>query len=230
MTSLVHQTVDVLDCYEGRDAAITFTLYLCCLLSGFYPRKSKFHRSLQRIFKRLEDCRVVLRLYDDLTILRDFFTYELRPGERNWFVRTLKCLHYIAWFCYYPSEHISWLGEMKMVDIDSKLWEFYTNFFWSMALLTSALWNAYVVLQYISQKNYSKEKEEEEKKSFIPWTAARNAMLATVRDGTEFMVAVSYLPRGFLWSSTLTYIQVGMLGTCSAFLRLYALYKFQEDH
>ena len=82
MTDIVSQTVDVLDCYEGRDAAITFTLYFCCFLSGFYPRKSKLHRSLQRVFERLEDCRVVLRLYDDLTILRDFFTYELRPGVR----------------------------------------------------------------------------------------------------------------------------------------------------
>jgi len=83
MSNLVSQTVDVLDCYEGRDAAITFTLYFCCLLSGFYPRKSNLHRSLRRILKRLEDCRVVLRLYDDLTILRDFFTYELRPGVRT---------------------------------------------------------------------------------------------------------------------------------------------------
>jgi hypothetical protein len=83
MENIVGKTVDVLDCYEGRDAAITFTLYFCCLLSGFYTRKSKLHRSLQRVFKRLEDCRVVLRLYDDLTILRDLFTYELRPGVRR---------------------------------------------------------------------------------------------------------------------------------------------------
>ena len=68
------------------------------------------------------------------------------------------------------------------------------------------------------------------KKSLIPWTAARNAMLVAVRDGIEFMVAVNYLPRHFLWGSTLTYIQVGMLGTCSAFLRLFALFKFQQHH
>jgi hypothetical protein len=83
MPNLVSRTIDVLNYYEGRDAAITFTLYFCCLLSGFYPRKSNLRRSLQRIFKRLEDCRVVLRLYDDLTILRDLFTYELRPGVRT---------------------------------------------------------------------------------------------------------------------------------------------------
>lgn len=68
------------------------------------------------------------------------------------------------------------------------------------------------------------------KKTFVPWTAARNAMLATVRDGTEFMVAVNYLPRGYLWASTLTYIQVGVFGTCSAVLRLVALFKFQHGH
>jgi hypothetical protein len=80
MGSLVSQTIEVLDCYEGRDAAITFSLYFCCLLSGFYPRKSNLYRSLRRMFKRLESCRVVLRLFDDLTILRDSLTYELRPG------------------------------------------------------------------------------------------------------------------------------------------------------
>ncbi|CAF4392762.1 unnamed protein product [Rotaria sordida] len=83
MPNLVSQTIRVLDCYEGRDAAITLTLYFCCLLSGFYPYDSNLHQSLQRIYNRLEDCRVVLRLYDDLTILRDFLTYELRPGVRN---------------------------------------------------------------------------------------------------------------------------------------------------
>jgi hypothetical protein len=68
------------------------------------------------------------------------------------------------------------------------------------------------------------------KKSFVPWTAARNAMLATVRDSTECMVAINYLPRSYLWGSTLTYIQVGMFGTCSAFLRLVALFKFHHEH
>ena len=83
MGNLVGQTIDVLDLYEGRDAAITFTLYFCCLLSGFYPRKSAISRALIRIFKRLESCRVVLRLFDDLSIIRESLTYELKPGVRN---------------------------------------------------------------------------------------------------------------------------------------------------
>lgn len=64
------------------------------------------------------------------------------------------------------------------------------------------------------------------KKSFIPWTAARNALLVTIRDATEFMVAFNSLPEGYLWASTLTFTQIGMLGTCSASLRLYALFIF----
>ena len=88
ISKTVERIINVLDVYEGRDAAITLTLYFCCMLSGFYPYKSKLHRSFQRISKRLEDCRVVLRLYDDLMILRDFFTYELRPGVNG----DLRCL------------------------------------------------------------------------------------------------------------------------------------------
>lgn len=55
-------------------------------------------------------------------------------------------------------------------------------------------------------------------------------MLAIVRDGTEFMVAVNYLPRGYLWGSTLSHMQVGGLGTCSAFIRLFALFQFHHEH
>ena len=54
-------------------------------------------------------------------------------------------------------------------------------------------------------------------------------MLATARDGTEFMVAVSYLPRGYLWGSALSYTQMGTFGVCSASLRLFALFKFHQD-
>lgn len=82
MSNIARKTIRILESYEGRDGAITVTMYFCCLLSGFYPVASKLHLSLRRIFKRLEDCRSVLRLYDDLIILRDFFTYELRPGVR----------------------------------------------------------------------------------------------------------------------------------------------------
>jgi len=67
------------------------------------------------------------------------------------------------------------------------------------------------------------------KKPLIPWIAGRNALLASVRDGSEFVVAVNYLPRNYLWGSTLTFIQMGMFGTCSAFLRLFALFKLHES-
>ena len=80
MSAWIGRTIDLLNYYDGRDAAITLTLYIACLLSGFYPVKSNLHRSFQRIAKRLTDCRVVLRLYDDLGVIRNLFTYDLRPG------------------------------------------------------------------------------------------------------------------------------------------------------
>jgi hypothetical protein len=80
MSNFIGRTIDILDSYDGRDAAITLTLYVCCLLSGFYEYGSNLHQSYQLISKRLDDCRVVLRLFDDLTVIRNLFTYELRPG------------------------------------------------------------------------------------------------------------------------------------------------------
>ncbi len=67
------------------------------------------------------------------------------------------------------------------------------------------------------------------KKSFIPWTVVRDAMLATLRDGSESLVAINCLPKGFLWGSTLTPIQIGGFGVCSAFLRLFALFKYERE-
>ena len=284
ISKTVEKIINVLDVYEGRDAAITFTLYFCCLLSGLFPYKSKFHQSFQRIFKRLEDCRVVLRLYDDLTILRDFFTYELRPGvnddvhfsfEPGFFVSRRKgtgsCafwnafITWLGWVIIRLNTSVGWekwkwsrstksFGNSPRISSGPLHWErplsgrrFFSECPDRHFLLTTCLgiftfccstsprahrktrkgrkseWD-----ERRFRKRWSAFERSNRKKPLIPWIAARNALLAMVRDGSEFVVAVHYLPEGYFWSSTLTYLQVGAFGTCSAFFRLFTLYKFSN--
>jgi hypothetical protein len=47
-----------------------------------------------------------------------------------------------------------------------------------------------------------------------------SAIVIACRDWADFMIAVHYLPEGFLWSSQLHYYQVGLLGTFSSLLRV----------
>ena len=78
------------------------------------------------------------------------------------------------------------------------------------------------------RKKSNDKTPSKKKKPLIPWINARNALLAMIRDGSEFIVAIHYLPEGYLWSSKLTYIQVGVFGTCSASLRLFTLFTFHN--
>lgn len=91
--------------------------------------------------------------------------------------------------------------------------------------------NLHVFLQFMSEEKRKKSNDKtssKKKKPLIPWVNARNALLAMIRDGSEFIVAIHYLPEGYLWSSKLSYIQVGVFGTCSASLRLLTLFTFRN--
>jgi hypothetical protein len=48
----------------------------------------------------------------------------------------------------------------------------------------------------------------------------KKAMLIASRDFADFCIAVHYLPKGFLWSSTLRNYQIGLLGTYSSLCRV----------
>lgn len=44
-------------------------------------------------------------------------------------------------------------------------------------------------------------------------------LLIAIRDWVDFIIAVHYLPEGFLWSSKLLNYQIGLLGTFSSLCR-----------
>lgn len=75
----VLQLVRVLESYRGRDKIMRLISYVCTLLGGSIQH-TRFIRLAQKLFRvgdALSDCRVVLRLFDDLAMLCYTLNYGL---------------------------------------------------------------------------------------------------------------------------------------------------------
>ena len=73
----VLQLLRVLESYRGRDKIMRLISYVCTLLGGSIQH-TRFIRLAQKFFRvgeALSDCRVVLRLFDDLAMLNYTLNY-----------------------------------------------------------------------------------------------------------------------------------------------------------
>ena len=68
MSSLVHQTVDVLDCYEGRDAAITFTLYFRCTFAAYSADFIRENRNFTELYNEFSSAWKIAVLFSVCTM------------------------------------------------------------------------------------------------------------------------------------------------------------------
>lgn len=80
----------------------------------------------------------------------------------NPYVKWVTTINLIFWILYNPFEHLGWLGELKVLDVDHESWYFYTNIAWAGGLFTSVLLNFNVVVLYYVQME-SKSKREDDK-------------------------------------------------------------------
>ena len=66
---------ELLDSYSGRDSVIRAVNYTCLYFSGCTSRSTSL--KLKKISEQLSYCRLILRLFDDLPMLRYTVMYGL---------------------------------------------------------------------------------------------------------------------------------------------------------
>ena len=75
----MRELVRVLETYRGRDKVMRLISYVCTLLGGSIQH-TRFVQVAQKFFRvsdALSECRVVLRLFDDLAMLSYTLSYGL---------------------------------------------------------------------------------------------------------------------------------------------------------
>ncbi len=55
------------------------------------------------------------------------------------YVKFVTMTNLFFWIMYNPCEHLGWLGELKIINVDDQLWYYWTNVAWAGGLFTSVM-------------------------------------------------------------------------------------------
>ncbi|XP_043663916.1 peroxisomal membrane protein 11C [Vespula pensylvanica] len=215
-----------LDTYHGRDKILRTLSYIAKLTT--VATTSKTTEAKLKVFSsKMSECRVILRLLDDLPIFYYARKYGWGKQESDWFIRSIELIQIAVDMIFSPIEHICWAGENQIVSLNSAKWDNITIWLWVVSLYLSLTKS----LRKISQLKLSKlqgnevcaNSNEINKKIKHDIQEELITCLCLILD---IIYAVSYLPSGVLWGGFLKTWHVGALGTISSCISLYrALHK-----
>ena len=164
-----------------------------------------------------------------------------------------RCVDLLTSMCgilYYPVEHIAWAADNHLVSYQSsRLWTI-GILLWAVPLVISTI-RSLLALMYINQElelQWKREKSSNlgppgdkrvsfaDQKQYVGTKPRMQALmtqrfmviLAMVQSMSDLMIAVHWLPGGFLWAQKLPTFWVGLFGTLSSVIGLYKILPTQS--
>ncbi|KAK4882917.1 hypothetical protein RN001_006236 [Aquatica leii] len=221
---LFNDLCNVLETYKGRDKFIRTLCYTSKLIGGI-ASDELFAKRCFIFSSQMSATRAVLRLFDDIPMLKYTLQYGLGKKEPDEFMASVGVLTNVVDQMYYPIDKIAWLADLKLITVKSnETWDTASSVFWVLSIYLNML----RTLRYITilQKHKKCVNGESDKSAIIKLLLTQNTELLTlIRLSLDLVHAISTLPPGFLWSSKLNPWQVGLIGTISSFLGLYQLFS-----
>ncbi|NWI89565.1 PX11C protein, partial [Pitta sordida] len=177
-------------------------------------------RGLLAASAQLSSCRTVLRLFDDLAMLRYSCSYGLGPEDEDVLVRGLTVLCNVANQLYYPCEHLAWAADVGIVRAGSHKWWTLSTALWGCALLLGILRSVRVLCQLRRKlrqhKCMSSAQSQKELRAQV-----KAEVLSILTDAADLSNAIHWMPPGFLWAGRFPPWLVGLLGTISSLIGIY---------
>ncbi|NXG21355.1 PX11C protein, partial [Grallaria varia] len=211
-----------LETHRGRDRAVRALSYGCQLAGGALPGPGGLPGGLLAASAQLSSCRTVLRLFDDLAMLRHSCGYGLGPQDEDVLVRGLSVLCNVANQLYYPCEHLAWAADVGIVRAASQKWWTLSTALWGCALLLDILRSLRVLSQLrrkLRQQKCSSSAPQSEQQQLRAQVKAE--VLSILMDTADLSNAIHWLPPGFLWAGRFPPWLVGLLGTISSLIGIY---------
>ncbi|KAL4714680.1 hypothetical protein ACJJTC_012597 [Scirpophaga incertulas] len=221
MSSVIDDICELLNSYNGRDkvlrlACYTFKLYGCL----------KNRKEWQAAGSRLSTARLMLRLFDDIPMMRHIYNYGFGKHETSTIAAILGLLANIVDQMFLPVEKACWLHDVGILKLSDDM-------AYRLETLSTALWAAslYIALvqtgQSIKQLCWSREcLQSTESDSAVRRSIDRRVALQTATAAKlclDLVHAVSCLPRGYLWGEAVTPTKVAAIATTSSLMGI-ALY------
>ncbi|XP_076239095.1 peroxisomal biogenesis factor 11c [Calliopsis andreniformis] len=212
---------DYLETYEGRDKFLRTLSYVAKFLT-LNASSRETEKKLKIFSSQMSECRVILRLLDDIPVIHYAMTYGWGRGESDWLIKWVELMQIVVDIIYCPIEHISWAGEHKLIKINNEIWDKASTWFWIISLHLSLIKS---VRKFKQLNNCGRElhKIKSDKKIVLKVIDKQKLceLLTCTRLILDISYAVSYLPSGVLWGGRLKTWQVGALGTLSSLIGLY---------
>ncbi|XP_060082984.1 peroxisomal membrane protein 11C-like [Ylistrum balloti] len=239
----MERLVSVLEAYRGKDRIIRFAGYVATFLAG--TTKGKSALNFKTIATELSACRTVLRLFDDTSMLMSNLVYGTGSKEPVTAIRILQLISNFVNQLYYPVEHIAWLGDRKIISVESNKFWLLGLRIWATSLLTEIIKNLVKIrLAQMEMKGVKKEQylqASNERNGITEQSQAMSDQLKALKAKSseaylllfqslfDFMNAISWMPPGFLWSGKLSPAQNGVLGMISTGIMLYRGWPAKKD-
>ncbi|KYM79543.1 Peroxisomal membrane protein 11C [Atta colombica] len=210
-----------LETYSGRDKMLRTLSYAAKLLTVCTSSKSA-EKKLKTFGSQMSECRVMLRLLDDLPSLHYMMTYGWGKQEPDRLIRWSQVIQNVVDVIYSPIEHIAWAGQHNIVSINNDKWDLATTWFWIVSLHLSLL-KSFRLLQKLQRYKIGLKKSNVNTHITLKDLnkQRRSALLTCTRIMLDISYAISYLPPGILWGGRLKTWHVGALGTISSLIGLY---------
>jgi len=224
--------VALLQSYGGRDKIIRTTAYACSFIAA--NTKGKPAKDLAAIATSISAARTVLRLFDDLPML--LYTLKWSEGERDPVTKLLSNLGNLSILLYFPCEKIAWSSNQEILPFKSEGWIKGGIAFWAGFLFFNILKG----LRQLSIIKYKRAKIQKQRKLESPDRSGDELFRQQLKDLAEkevleywtlvknigdIIMAVNWLPEGFLWANKIGPAKTMFSGLVSSAVGLYLLAK-----
>uniref|UniRef100_A0A0N7ZBF0 Uncharacterized protein n=1 Tax=Scylla olivacea TaxID=85551 RepID=A0A0N7ZBF0_SCYOL len=161
--------VSVLETYRGREKTLRTLQYGLLFLTPAARDSPSTKAVLEAISAQVGGVRVILRLFDDLSMLQ-YSKEVLRQSKgKDWIVRWLEVANIVVDQLFFPVEHLAWARDVKILRGSS-------SSLWHASLL---LWAASLVLTILRERQEEKYETE---------------LLTIIMHAADLLNALNWLP------------------------------------
>ncbi|KAK8401697.1 hypothetical protein O3P69_001074 [Scylla paramamosain] len=204
--------VSVLETYRGREKTLRTLQYGLLFLTPAARDSPSTKAVLEAISAQVGGVRVILRLFDDLSMLQ-YSKEVLRQSKgKDWIVRWLEVANIVVDQLFFPVEHLAWARDVKILrGSSSSLWHA-SLLLWAASLVLTIL-RSLRKISLMQQNNVrlaAEEKERQEEKY-------ETELLTIIMHAADLLNALNWLPNR-PWSKPFPVWQVGVFGLVSSLI------------
>lgn len=218
MSSIVEDVCELLDSYNGRDKVVRLACYACKLYGCVNDEKP-----WQTAGSRLSSARMMLRLFDDIPMIRHTYNYGFGKHESSTAAAALGVIANMVDQAFLPVEKACWLydvGVLKMTERNAETLETVSTLLWAASLFISLIQTSQSIRQLWWSRDCLQNSSEDGGADARKNLDVRLALQAAVAGKLclDITHAVSCLPDGWLWGEKIGGTKVAAIATTSSLL------------